>query len=109
MKHEIQNIGKKFMKADYPRPFVNSVISQYSNKIKEQEVDNDDASVVPPLLFEDKKPFILPKLPFCEKNKLKPKDVIKKFHKFTNDNFILHSIIPPFLLCRWGAAFSPKF
>ena len=46
MKHEIQNIGKKFMKADYPRPFINSVISQYSNKIKEQEIDNDDASIV---------------------------------------------------------------
>ena len=109
MKHEIQNIGKKFMKADYPRPFINSAISQYSNKIKEQEIDNDDASIVPPFLFEDKKPFILPKLLFCEQNELKPKDVIKKFHKFTNDNFLLRSIIRPFLLCRRGTAFSPKF
>ena len=36
MKEEIQTIHKRFITANYPRPFVNSVISQYNNKIKEQ-------------------------------------------------------------------------
>ena len=31
--------------------------------------------------------FELLKLPFCEENELKSKDFIKKFHKFTNNNF----------------------
>ena len=31
MKEEMQTIRKKFIKADYPKPFVNSVINQYNN------------------------------------------------------------------------------
>ena len=37
MKDEIQKIRKKFIKADYPRSFVNIVTSLYNNKIKEQK------------------------------------------------------------------------
>ena len=92
MRDEIQKIHKKFMKADYPRSFVNSVTSLYNNKIKEQKIDNDEDYIIPPYLFEHKKPFILLKLLFREQNELKPKDFIEKFHKFTNDNFWLHSI-----------------
>ena len=40
-------------------------------------------------MFEDEKPFVLLKLPFCEQNELKSKDFIKKFHNFTNNNFRL--------------------
>ena len=36
MKEETQIIHKKFIKADYPRPFVNNIISQYNTKTKEQ-------------------------------------------------------------------------
>ena len=89
MKEEIQTIRKKFIKADYPKPFVNSVINQYSNKTKEQQIDNEDHYIIPPYLFEEEKPFILLKLPFCEQNEVKSKDFIKKFHKFTNNNFRL--------------------
>ena len=32
MKDEIDTICKKFIEADYPGPFVNSVINQYNNK-----------------------------------------------------------------------------
>ena len=89
MKEEIQTIHKKFIKADYPRPFVNSVINQYKDKTKEQQIDNEDDYIIPPYLFEEEKPFILLKLPFCEQNEVKSKDFIKKFHKFTNNNFRL--------------------
>ena len=89
MKEEIQTIRKKFIKADYPKPFVNSVINQHSNKAKEQQIDNEDDYIIPPYLFEEEKPFILLKLPFCEQNEVKSKDFIKKFHKFTNNSFRL--------------------
>ena len=36
MKEEIQTIRKRFIKAEYPRPFVNNAINQYNNKTKEQ-------------------------------------------------------------------------
>lgn len=55
MKEEMQTISKQVIKADYPRLFVNSVISQYSNKTKEQQVDNDDDYIILPYLFDDRK------------------------------------------------------
>ena len=86
MIEEIQTIRKKFIKDDYPRPFFNSVINQYNNKTKEQQIDNEDDYFIPPYLFEEEKPLILLKLPFCEQNEAKSKDFIKKFHKFANNN-----------------------
>ena len=59
MKEEIQTFRKKFIKADYPTPFINSVINQYNNKTKEQQIDNEDDYIIPPYLFEEEKPFIL--------------------------------------------------
>ena len=56
---------------------------------KEQQIDNEDDYIIPPYLFEEEKPFILLKLPLCEQNEVKSKDFIKKFHKFTNNNFRL--------------------
>ena len=88
---KLQKIRKKLIKADYLRSFVNSVTSLYNNKIKEQKIDNDEDYIIPPYLFEHKKAFILLKLLFREQNELKPKDLIEKFHKFTNDNFWLHN------------------
>ena len=79
MKEGIQTMRKTFIKADYPRPFVNSVINQYNNKTKEQEIDNEDECIIPLNLFEEEKPFILLQLPFCEQNEVKSKDFIKKF------------------------------
>ena len=94
MKDEIQKIRITFIKADYTRSFVKSVTSLHNNKIKEQKIDNDEDYIISPYLSEDKKPFILLKL-FREQNELKPKYFIEKFHKFTNDNFWLHSISAP--------------
>ena len=51
----MQTISKQVIKADYPRLFVNSVISQYSNKTKEQQADNDDDYIILPYLFDDRK------------------------------------------------------
>ena len=91
MNEEIKIIRNKFIKADYPNPFINSVINQYKNKSNRetQELDDNDDFIIPPYLFETEKQFILLKLPFCELNEQKSKDFIKKFNKFTNDSFRL--------------------
>ena len=67
----MQTIHKKFIKAYYPRAFVNSVTNQYNNKTKEQQIDNENKYIIPPYLFAEEKPFVLLKLPFCEQNELK--------------------------------------
>ena len=77
MKEKIQTLRKKFIKADYPRPFVNSVINQYNNKTKEQQIDNEDDYIIPPYFFEEEKLFVLLKLAFCGQNEVKLKDFIK--------------------------------
>ena len=46
MKEETQIIHKKFIKADYPTPFVNNIISQYNTKTKEQQIGNDDDYII---------------------------------------------------------------
>ena len=89
MKQEMQTIHKRFINSDYPRAFANSVINQYNNKTKEQKLDNEYDYIIPPYSFEEEKLFVLLKLPFCEQNELKSKDFIKKFHKFTNNIFML--------------------
>ena len=58
MKEEIQTIPKKFVKADYPRPFVNSLINQYYNKTQEQQMDNEDDYTIPLYFFEEERLFV---------------------------------------------------
>ena len=60
-----------------------------NNETKEQQIDNEDDYIIPLHLFEVEKLFILLKLPFWEQNEVKSIDFIKKFHKFTNNNFRL--------------------
>lgn len=81
LKEEIQIIHKKVIKADYPRSFINSAISQYYNKTKEQQIDNDEDYIIWPYSFEDEKLFILLKLTFSEQKELKWKDFNSKLYK----------------------------
>ena len=59
MKEEIQTIPKRFIRAGYIRPFVNSVINQYNNKTQGQQMDHKDDYIIPPYLSEEKKLFVL--------------------------------------------------
>ena len=52
---EISLIKEKFMKADYPLRFINSVV-------KGQEC-GDESFIIPPSLFEIIKPFIFVEIP----------------------------------------------
>ena len=69
MKEEIQIFCKKFIKANYPRLFVDIVINQYNNKTKEQQIDNEDDYIIPPYLFEDERLFVLLNYHFVNKMK----------------------------------------
>ena len=83
--HEVREIRNKYSKADYPIRFVNSII----NKFQDESINNnqEDSFIIPPYLFEESKSFLLLELPYCELNESKSKTFVKKFHKFTNDNF----------------------
>ena len=84
---EVKNINKKFIKADYPKAFINSVITQFNREEVNKETVEEDEPLIPPDFFEVEKPFQLLYLPYCEKNEAKSKDFIKKFHQFTNNSY----------------------
>ena len=51
---EIPRINEKFMKADYPLRFINSVVNEFQ-KAKEC---GDESFIILPILFQITKPFI---------------------------------------------------
>lgn len=81
---EITLIFEKFLKAGYPRRFIHSVVNDFKRSINKNK---DDEMIIPPGFFEEKKPFLLIELPYCEENELKAKHFIKKFHVFTNSKY----------------------
>ena len=80
---EIPLIKEKFMKADYPLRFINSVVNEFQ---KGKEC-GDESFIIPTSLFEIAKPLIFVEIPYCELNEIKSKHFLKKFHKFTNNSF----------------------
>ena len=88
LSNEISKIRQKFLKADYPIRFINSVIKQFNDKLSEKSYEEDD-SILPPEVFEVKNQVILIEVPYCKKNPKKPeiysKRFLKKFHELTND------------------------
>ena len=79
---EVKHIKSKFLRADYPLRFVDSIIRNFLS-----ENDVEESFIIPPNLFDEDKPFLLIDIPFCEKNESKSKDFIKKFHHFTNGKY----------------------
>ena len=82
---EKQQIWSKFKKADYPIPFINSVIKDYDKKLTSRE--EEEEYLIPPNLFTEKKEFILVELPFCESNENVSKRFISKIHEFTENKY----------------------
>ena len=80
---EIPLIKEKFMKADYPLRFINSVV----NEFRKGKECGDERFIIPTSLFEIAKPLIFVEIPYCELNEIKSKHFLKKFHKFTSNSF----------------------
>ena len=85
---EISRIRLKFLNADYPLRFINSVIKHFNDKLSEKFNEEDD-HILPPDFFEIKEQVILIVIPYCEKNETSSRRFLKKFHELTND---LHEI-----------------
>ena len=80
---EIVQIKKKFLAADFPSRFINSVCNDFLNK--ENNHDNIDFIILPG--FFDMDLVILIEIPYCDKNEVASKQFIRKFNKFTNDKY----------------------
>ena len=80
--NEIVQIKQKFLAANFPSRFINSVCNDFLNKDNNHE--NNDF-IIPPRFFDVKLPVILIEIPYCEKNEVASKQFIKKFNTFTND------------------------
>ena len=78
MELEIEVIKRKFLNADYPPKFLNSVTHQFFIP------KNKDWFIIPPNLFEESKSFILVEIRYCEENENASKHFIKKFETFTS-------------------------
>ena len=81
--NELVIIKKKFLAADYPHNFINSVINTFIQKENEKK----EEYLIPKIFFEIPKPVILMWIPFCIKNEIASKQFIKKFNYFINYKF----------------------
>ena len=79
---EITAIKAKYNKAGYPRRFIESIIRDFIAPL-----DKDETFIIPPNMFEVKKPFLLLEIPYCEQNEIASKRFIKKFHQFTAEKY----------------------
>ena len=66
-KEEIKFIRNKFTKADFPLPFINSVIKDFKNQKRIAQKKNEEELIIPSYFFEVEPTFLLLKLPYCEK------------------------------------------
>ena len=74
---EIPTIKQKFLSADYPPRFVNSVIKQFNEKCNG---NTQDDYIIPPDFFDVPKPLVLAEIPYCPRNETLSKRFIKKFY-----------------------------
>ena len=64
---EIPLIKEKFMKAEYPFGFINSVVNEFQ---KGKEC-GDESFIIPTSLFENAKPLIFVEIPYYKLNEIK--------------------------------------
>ena len=84
---EASLIKKRFQNAGYPQRFINSVISQFYDRVQTKENTEEDDYIIPPNVFDLPKPFLLIELPYCEDNENASKVCLKRIHNFTHDKF----------------------
>ena len=81
---EIPTIEGKFLNADGPPRFVNSVIRQFNKKCTG---NTQDDYIIPPDFFDIPKPLVLAEILDCPRNETLSKCFIKKFHELTNNSY----------------------
>ena len=79
---EIPKIKQKFLNADYPHKFINSVINNFQEKSEET-----DDYIIPPGFSDVPKKVVLVDISYCPKNEEFLKRFIKKFDIFTDNKY----------------------
>ena len=82
---EIPKIKQKFLNADYPYRFINSVINNFQKKS-----DGTDDYIIPPGFFDIPKKVVLVDIPYCPKNEEFSKRFMKKVDAFTDNKYDIH-------------------
>ena len=77
---EIKKIKEKYVLADFPERFINSVIRNFTTPNNEQNCD--DVPLIPPYFFEPPVPFILVDVPYCAENERMSKHFLQKLKSF---------------------------
>ena len=72
----------KFLNADYPHKFINSIINNFQEKSEET-----DDNIIPPGFFDVPKKVVLVDIPYCPKNEEFSKRFMKKFDVFTDNKY----------------------
>ena len=80
---EVDTIQIKFVKAGFPKKFVDSVIRNYLNP---QHDKDDDLPLIPPFFFEKPPPFVMIELPYCSQNERLSKYFIRKIKMFLQED-----------------------
>ena len=82
---EVKNIKEKFSKADFPVRFINSAVTQFSNKTYyNNETNRKDEIIIPPQLFVIPKKVLFLRVPFFEVNEERSKGLNQNInHTFT--------------------------
>ena len=71
------------MKADYPLSLTNSV----DNELQNSKDHGDESFLIFSDLLRITKPFIFIEIPYCKLNETKSKHFLKKFRKFSINDF----------------------
>ena len=77
-------IREKYLAADYPPRFIESVIKQFESR---QNDTTQDDYFIPPNFFDTPKPQLWIELPFCYTNENTVKRFIFKFNQFTDHKY----------------------
>ena len=79
-----QEIKKKFIAADFPSRFIDSVCNDFLDKENNHKIID---FIILPGFFDVRLPVILIEDLYCDKNEVASKQFIEKFDKFTNDKY----------------------
>ena len=82
--NEIIKIRNKYIKADYPLRYINSVISAFNNECAPENNNNNEG---PNNNTEENKKRVIVNLPFCSTNEEYAKTFLTKLKQFTNNKY----------------------
>jgi len=84
---ETNLIKQKFINANFPKRFIESVVADFKHKQELNSRKGEDSLIIPPGFFDSKPLVLLVELPYCQLNEKASKTFQKRFEKFTNGKY----------------------